>query len=288
MTKILLYGGSGLVGSRVLDLLSEKLEIIAPSHDQVELTNFNSVSKNIEEVNPELVFYAAGYTNVDKAEEESDLCFTLNTKVIEAISDTANLLSIPLYYLSTDYVFNGQKADSPYTEEDTPDPLGVYAKSKAEGERITLERNSRNSVLRLVMPYSAHFKRKMDLVRTILERLRNGEKVSVILDQKINPIFVDDFVMGAEKILEKKSSGIYHLAASNFTTPFDLARLIAEKFELDKNLIEKTSFEEFSKRRAAKRPKDSWLSTEKFRNEFGNDILHTIEEGLELFKSKLR
>lgn len=285
--RVLIYGGSGLVGLRVLQLLSKDFDLTAPTHKDVDLSNFESVRKNIQEVKPDQILFAAGYTNVDQAQEDREKCFLLNTKVVEVIVERCKFLNIPFHYLSTDYVFNGKKENAPYTEEDKPDPLSVYAKSKREGEIVTLDANSKNSVIRLIMPYSASYERKSDLARTVLTRLRDNQQIFGVIDQNINPIFVDDLVLAIKVLLKVKSSGIYHLGASSFTTPFKFASAIAEEFGSDKNLITQTTFAEFSKTRPTERPQHSWLDTSKFRKEFGDDILHSVEEGIKLFKNQL-
>lgn len=282
--KILVFGGSGLVGSRFVSLFSKQFEIIAPSHSEVDLLNLGQIKKNIQEVKPDQILYAAAYTNVDKAEEESGVCYKLNTDAVKIVAVEAKDLNIPLHYLSTDYVFDGTKVNEPYSEDDKPNPLSVYARSKYEGEIAVLESNSINSILRIIMPFSAVFEKKSDIVRTFLSKLKSNEKIAAISDQKINPIFVDDLASAIALILEKQRSGIYHLGATTFTTPLKFASLIADKFNLDKSLITAMSFEEFSNARAALRPQFSWLDAAKFRKEFGEGILHSIEDELEEFK----
>lgn len=283
--KILLFGGTGLVGSRFQELLKDEFEIIAPTHLDVDLLNPDEIRKNINETKPDQILYAAGFTNVDKAEEEEELAYNLNSKVPKIITKTAK--GTPVIYLSTDYVFDGTKSEAPYKEEDLPNPLSTYAKSKREGEIAVLSEGNENLVLRLIMPYSAVYTKKMDLARIILNKLRNNEKVLGVSDQKINPIFVDHLSFAISKVIKAKTSGIYHLAATSFTTPLEFARLIALEFNLESNLIEQTTLEKFTKSRAAVRPKDSWLDTHKFINQFGNGILHSVEEGIKEFKSQI-
>lgn len=287
MQKILLYGGTGLVGSRILELLSKHFNFIAPTHQEVELTDSSAISANIKEVNPNQILYAAGFTNVDKAEEEQDLCFAINAQAVRIIVETANPLNIPVHYLSTDYVFNGEKEDIPYNEEDEPDPLSLYAKSKKEGEINTLNFSSKNSVIRLIMPYSAFYQKKLDLARTVLARLKNNQQVFGVVDQNVNPIFVDDSIKAVGELLKRQASGIYHLGAANFTTPFKFINLIAQMFRLDESLITPMKFADFAKTRPAKRPQHSWLDTTKFVKEFGSSILHSVEEGVEMFKRQI-
>ena len=283
--KILLFGGTGLVGSRFQELLKNEFEIIAPSHADVDLLNPGQIKQTISDLEPDQILYAAGYTNVDKAEEEEELTYNLNATAPQVVAESAK--GVPVIYLSTDYVFDGTKSDKPYTEEDKTNPLSTYAKSKTKGEGIILSADNKNSILRLIMPYSGVYTRKMDLARIIVSKLKNNEKILGVSDQKVNPIFVDHLVFAIAEVLKVKASGIYHLGATNFTSPMEFAKLLALEFNLDQDLIEQTTLEEFSKSRKATRPKDSWLDTGKFITQFGNGILHSVEKGVKDFKSQI-
>ncbi len=285
MKKILVVGGSGLVGSRFIELQKNQFEIMAPSHHELDVTNPDAVDCLIDRVQPDQILYAAGYTNVDLAESQPKQAYALNVQgpqnILEVIKDSGT----PFYYLSTDYVFNGQQSDRPYTEFDDADPVDqVYAKSKREGEIVTLQTEDVNGVIRLIMPFSASYTRKTDLTRTFLSRLKNKEKIQGVIDQKINPVFVDDLVKAIGLIMKKGAKGIYHVGAVDFTTPYDYAMLIAKTFGLDSGCIEKFNFAEFAPTRPAKRPQHTWLDTSKFRSEFGEEVLHTIEKEIEIFK----
>lgn len=286
MIKLLLLGGTGLVGSRVLQLL-KNFEIVAPTVQELDVTNQKQIKDQIPIIRPDLFLYSAGFTNVDLAEEKKEECFLLNVKAIEFLTLEATKLQIPFYYLSTDYVFDGKKEDKPYTEGDQPDPVDeVYAKSKRAGELVALS-NKINGVIRLIMPFSAAHAFKMDIGRLVVDKLKKGEKISAVYNQKINPIFVDNLVYGLGKIMEKRATGIYHLAATSFTSPYDFMKEIAKQFKLPSNFIEKVSFETYTKTRPAKRPQHTWLDTQKFQKEFGTNILHTIEEEVAIFKSQI-
>ena len=194
---------------------------------------------------------------------------------------------VPMHHLSTDYVFDGTCQDQPYKEEDQPHPLAVYADSKWRGEEAVLQISTLNSVLRVIMPYRPLYAKKSDLARLSVEKLQKGERLQAVVDQSINPIFVDDVVWAIWAILQKRAQGIYHLGAVDYTTPYDFINKIVRLFSLDEGLVIPTSFEEFSQTRLAKRPQHSWLDTQKFREEFGGEILHTVDEGLSLFKNQI-
>lgn len=285
--KILLFGGSGLVGSRILQLFNENFEIIAPTHFEFDVTDASFTLQNVGIIKPDQILYAAGFTAVDKAEEQSAESLQLNSMAVLWLTTACKKLDIPFHYLSTDYVFDGKKEDAAYKEDDLAQPVEqVYAISKRLGEEITLSADSRNSVLRLIMPYSAHFDKKLDLARLTISKLKAGESMNGVIDQNINPIFVDDLVYAIDKILQNHASGIYHLGATDYTTPYDYLKKIAVIFELNQELIKPWKFTDFAPTRPAKRPQHSWLDTTKFRSDFGSDIIHTIDEGLKLFKTQ--
>lgn len=285
MYKILLIGGTGLVGSRILELLNKDLELIAPSHSELDVLNPAFVKDAINQIKPDQVLYAAGFTNVDLAEEKREECLALNVKAPQYFVEVTSQKNIPFYYISTDYVFDGTKSNAPYTEEDIPNPVGqIYAQSKFQGEQVILSASSINGVLRIIVPFSAKFTKKQDLARLFFSKLKNKEKISGIYNQKINPVFVDDLVNAFSKILKAKAPGIYHLGATDFTTPFDFAKTIAKVFDLDEGLIEKIDFDDYVKTRPAKRPQNTWLDTGKFQKEFGEGVLKTVDEELEEFK----
>lgn len=288
MDKLLLLGGTGLVGSRILELLKDQFEIVAPPSSNLDVTDQVQTKQKVEQIKPNLILYAAGFTDVDLAEEKKEDCYALNVTAAEYFVNETSKINIPLFYLSTDYVFDGMREDRPYKEEDEPKPVdSIYAKSKREGELVVLNSSNKNCVIRLIMPFSAVYNKKSDIARLVLDKLKKGEKLPGIIDQKVNPIFVDDLVLGIGKILEKEVSGIYHLGATTYSNPCDFMKQIARTFNLNENLVEETTFGQFSKTRVAKRPQNSWLDTSKFRAEFGEGILHSIEDEIKLFKQQI-
>lgn len=284
--RLLLYGSSGLVGSRILSLLTGRFDIIAPTHAEVDLANFKQVRTNIQQVQPDKIIYAAGYTNVDNSEDEAEVAYLLNSKVIEAVSMQAHSQNIQIYYFSTDYVFSGDKNDRPYKEEDEAIPVhSVYCKSKKMGETMVLS-DSLNCVVRIIMPFSAYFPKKLDLVRLTLQKLKLGERLQGVTDQKVNPVLVDDVVYALDKLIQANSSGIYHLGGKSYLSPFELMGKVARHFDLDQSLIQPTLFAEYARTRKSLRPQYSWLDISKFETEFGKNIIHDFDTALTIFKKQ--
>lgn len=278
--KILIFGGSGQIGSVAIKQLAKKFKIIAPTHSRVDVTNRDAVLKYLKKVKPAQILYIAGYTNTDGAREEAGKAFLLNAGAVLHITSFVAKYKIPFHYLSTELVFNGEKSKTPYTEKDIPDPLLINGKTKQLGELATLSASKENSVIRLIMCYSPFFEKKGDLARLVAKKLSAGETVSATDNQLINPIYVYHLVSAISKILEKKSSGIFHVGATTFTTPYKFARMVAQALKLDESKILAVKFKDFSKTRPELRPKDQWLDTKKFIKTFGKGILKSVEDGV--------
>lgn len=285
--KIIVYGGNGLIGSRLVQTLSYPCEIIAPSHAEVDLTKKKIIENHIKTHYPNIIIYAAGLTNVDACERNLDQAVLLNTKAPEHIAKIAAKLKIPMIYFSTDAVFDGKNDKYPYKEDDKPNPISVYGKTKCRGEEFVLSASTKNIVVRLITVYSSFFKKKLDPARRILEGLRKKENVYGITDQVINPIFVDDIVAALLLILRNNTKGIYHLGATDYVTNYEFAKKIAHQFHLNDLFIMPISLQEFFKNSPAKRTQYCWLDTKRFTSEFGKETLHTVDEGIALFKQEL-
>lgn len=285
--KILVYGITGMTGSRIAQLLRDKFKIIGPPHSHLDLTSKKSVQKNIEDVQPDQILYLAGITKVDDAEKNPRLAYLLNAEAVRYAAEKAAKLHIHFHYISTDAVFNGKLKNKAYKESDKTNPISVYGKSKLAGEKIVLSLSKKNSVIRTIMIYSPHFSQKKDFARFAYESLKYKKQFSGIVDQFINPTYIDDLVYAISAILEKGAKGIYHVAATDQTTNYDFVKKIANIFRFDEKLITKTTFNEFFKDKPAPRQQYSRLSSNKFKKEFGDNILHTIDQGIKSFKKQI-
>lgn len=285
--KILLLGGSGLVGSRFIDLYGSEYQIDSPTHNDLDVLNDHEIQSYLEKSDAEVIINFVAFTNVDKAEDEKDYTegqvYLLNAIIPGTIARLAKSTQKHLIHVSTDYVFDGTKDDSPYTESDTPNPVNWYAQTKYYGEQNLLEENPDSSVIRIEMPYSRDFGKKNDFARFFVQMLSEGKSFKAVNDQNITPVFIDHCVAAFKAIAEKKPSGIYHVTSTDWITPHDFALKIAEIKGYDKSLIESSTFEEFNQGRNAPRPKHSWMATGKFVSEFGGGILHTNEESIRSF-----
>lgn len=280
--KLLIFGGSGLVGTRAKDLLVKNFEIIAPDHKVVNLEDFNTVNKFINKIKPKQILYTAGFTKYDEAPLKAKEAMILNSGSVLFITHIAAKLKIPFHYLSTEIVFDGTKK-KPYKETDLPNPQSYIGITKRLGELATLNSSKNNSVLRLIICYSPFFSKKTDLARLVVDKLRKEETITITDNQEINPIYVDHLISAIETVMVKHASGIYHLGATDYITPYIFANKIAKIFNLNSSLIKKVSFEIFSKTRPEPRPQHEWLDIGKFTKDFGKGILKSTDEGINEF-----
>lgn len=287
MLKVLIFGGSGLIGFRIRQLLRDKYQIIAPSHLQVDVTSKKQVEQIIKKSKPDYIIYATGLSSIDKAEQDSELAYLLNAQTPEFIAKLAAILDIPVLYFSSDAVFDGFKSNKPYLEDDKTNPISEYGKSKLLGEQIVMKASKINCIVRVIMVYSHNFTKRKRFVQIVLETLKKGEKFYGVVDQIVNPIYVDDIISAVDLLIKSKSNGIYHLGARDYMTNFEFVKKLAHAFDLDENLVVGISLKEFSREKIAPRNKFCWLGTVKFRKKFGENILHSIDEGISLFKSNL-
>lgn len=287
MKKVLLFGGSGFVGSGIKQFLSNRYQIIAPTHAEVDVTKREHITAIIEEIHPDNIIYAVGLTSVDKVEEESKLAYLLNAHIPSFVANESFSFDIPFIYLSTDAVFDGTKSASPYKETDKTNPVSIYGKSKLLGEQMVMNISNKNCIVRLIMPYSTVSSKRKNFVEVILGAFKRSERVYGIKDQVINPIPIFDIAEALHMLIKNRANGIYHLGATDYVTNIEFIRKLARIFNYNENLIQEISFEEFFRGKKAKRTKFCWLDTLKTRKEIGNNILHTIDEGIMFFKKNL-
>lgn len=285
--KILVYGSTGLVGGKIIQLIRNKFKIIAPPHHLLDLKDKKTIVNHLKDILPNQIVYAAGLTKVDDAQANPKMAYYLNYQIPAYIATKAAKLEIPFHYLSTDAVFDGRKTKAPYKESDKPNPISVYGQSKLKGEIATLSASSRNSVIRTELVYSSYFPYKKDFARVAYESLKRNEKFEGIIDQVITPTFVDDLVNSLSMVLETKARGIYHVASTDSTTNFGFLLKLANIFNFDENLIVKVEFNDFFKVKVARRAKYCWLDTTKFQKVFKNHPLKKIHKSLLEFKKQI-
>lgn len=268
--RILGTGLSGLVGSRIVELLSSTHTFVNYSLENgVDITNReNIVSRITSEKEAPWVLHLAAYTNVQQAEDDRALgvesaAWKVNVTATEHIIEACKASGKRLLYVDTDYAFDGTKQT--YTEEDPAYPLGWYATTKSEGAKRVLGLGENGLVIRISNPYRAHPVGKKDFVHKMLERLLTGDEVIAPADQLFVPTFTDDIAGAIEALLTRSANGVYHVVGSQAVSPFDVAKTIARVYALDPTLVKKTTFADFFAGRAPV-PQYAALQNDKIRS----------------------
>jgi dTDP-4-dehydrorhamnose reductase len=289
--KYLVTGSAGLVGSRVVKELTELDHKVYSCYNymkpengistKLDLTNTNDIKDTIDRVKPDRIIHLAAMTNVDLCETEQDLATKINTKSTEIIAREAAKQEAFFVYVSTDYVFDGIQGMK--KENDTPNPLGFYGKSKLDGELALNNLASGWCIARTSTPFGIH-KTKKSFPLWIKESLEEKKEIPVLIDQFTSPTYVPNLSKMLIEITTRQIAGIIHTAGATRISRFQLAEMIADKLNLDKTLLKPTKLDEMNWK--APRPKDSSLDVS-----LASEILHekpqSIQKGLELFLSEL-
>jgi dTDP-4-dehydrorhamnose reductase len=281
--KILGTGLTGLVGSRIVELLSSKYEFENLSRSSgVDITDKNSLFKKIINSDAAIILHLAAKADVDGCEKDKVLgqngeAWKINVEGTRYVADACLRTNKKLIYISTDFVFDGiNPPTGGYSEEDIPNPINWYAQTKYEGEKIISDLKTPWIIARIAYPYRSKFP-KVDFLRAILDKLKEGKTIVAVEDHIFVPTYIDDIAFALDSLIRANSQGIFHVVGSQSLTPFDAANLIADKFNLDKSKIIKATRSEFFNNRAP-RPFHLNLKNDKI-IKLGVQM-RTFEEGL--------
>lgn len=255
--QIIGLGLNGLIGSRITQLLSDKYNFISLSRsNRVDITDAVSLTKIKDYPDADFVLNLAAKADVDGCEEDKSLgergeAWKVNVEGAKNVAEICRESGKKLIHISTDFVFEGIIGEEEkYDENDLPNPINWYGKTKYEGERAVGKSGADYIILRLAYPYRANSDIKKDFFRTILESLQQGIKVKAVTDHIFCPTFIDDIVFAIESLIKNDATGIYHIVGSESLTPYDATLKIAKVFGLSQDLIEQTTRLEFFKDRA--------------------------------------
>jgi dTDP-4-dehydrorhamnose reductase len=262
---ILVTGAKGLLGTAFCKVLQKSHQVIPLDIGELDVT-LPDTANEISNFSPDIVCHLAAYTDVDGCEKNSDKAFRVNGLGTKNVALGAKKAGVPLLYLSTDYLFDGKKKE-PYREDDQPNPLNVYGKSKLEGEKTLTEVLQEYYIVRSSWLYGEGGR---NFVRTIL-RLSGERKVLEVVDDQVGtPTYTKDLSEGLKRLIERRSSGdtapfgVYHITNSGSCSWYDFAAEILEISGVDDCRLERTNSENFP--RPAGRPPYSVLDNGNFKN----------------------
>jgi len=232
--RIMLTGANGQVGWELARSLMPLGEVVALTRSQCDLSQPEIISNIIQEIKPDVIVNAAAYTAVDKAEEEEKLATTINGTAVRVLAEEAKKRNALLIHYSTDYVFDGTKAE-PYTEDDVPNPINAYGRSKLIGEQAIQQAECDHLILRTTWVFAARGK---NFLKTMLRLAQEREEIRIVADQYGAPTWARNIaditahVLAAarqERLTGEFTSGIYHLCASGKTTWHGFSSNIIER-----------------------------------------------------------
>jgi len=228
--KVLINGRHGQVSHELQRRLGALGELVVLGRDQLDLAQPDQIRRQVQNVRPDLIINAAAHTAVDLAESEPQSAFAINAVAPGILAEEALALDIPLIHYSTDYVFDGMKA-GPYNEDDTPNPLGVYGKSKLAGEQAIREVQGKHLILRTSWVYSTHGR---NFLLTMQRLLQEKPELRVVADQIGAPTWAGTIANSTLALIERWQTsqvanwGTYHLSAQGETSWFGFAQAIGE------------------------------------------------------------
>ena len=258
--KVLITGGSGQLGYDIARLLKENNAMMyVPTHEEMDITNKDNVMSVFDSFKPDVVFHCAAYTAVDKAEEDKEKCYNINVNGTKNIVDASNIYDTKVVYISTDYVFHGDKHGI-YETNDITNPINYYGYTKYLGEQEVIK-NSNNLVVRISWVFGINGK---NFVKTMLNLASSRDEISVVSDQIGSPTYTYDVARLLVDMVNKNKTGIYHATNEGYCSWYEFAKYIFEVSNIDIRVNPILTKDYIT---LAKRPLNSKLSKDKLDKE---------------------
>ena len=244
--KIFIVGGSGVIGSYFVKSFAKENSDITYTYYKNKVSYTKGINldvqdradtlKTLKKFQPDLIIIANALTGVDFCEANPSLAESINVKGTKNIVDGCKSVNSKLVFISTSAVFNGTKSE--YSENDKPNPIGIYGLTKFQGEKIIQESNLPFLILRTDQPYCWKEKwQHTNSVIRVIENLEKNQQFKEVVDWYNTPTYVPDFVNATKELIQKDLEGIFHLVGSDFISRYDWSQKVADIFHLKKNLI---------------------------------------------------
>jgi dTDP-4-dehydrorhamnose reductase len=291
--KILIFGGSGLVGSTFINYAKDFFNIsytYNTNNSKIDntkslkidlLSDGEKIPTLIKQNNPDVIVHMAAFPSVDFCEANRELAAELHVNVTKKIVEHAELNNSKVIFLSTDAVFQGE-LNKKYTEDDLTIPINYYGVTKLDAEKVVLE-ISNNIVIRTSVIYGWHAKSRF--TNWILDRLKDKKTVDPFIDQFNCPTLVDDLAKSMIKMIDLDVSGLFHASGKTCMNRYDFAVKLSKKFGYDENLIVPVTSKE--KKQEAPRPNSTCLDSSKLEKTIDFQF-SDIDDGISFILDKSR
>lgn len=277
MLKVAITGPSGLIGSRIIELLDNDFEFISLDQPAFDITKKDLVFQTITDTNFDILLHLAAYTNVDGAETNKELVAKINIEGTRHVFEAVMNKGKKMIHISTDFIFDG--TSPPYFEDAEPNPISYYGETKYQAEKIV---QGKAMIIRPAYPYRAKYEIKSDFVKSIRSLLEQNKPISMVTDSTITPTFIDNIAYALKYLFNNFSTQIYHIVGADSISSYDAGKLIAKTFGYNENLIQPTTYAQYFNNKA-KRPQYSQIKTKN--NTFYK--MKTFAEGLADLKKQI-
>lgn len=263
--KVFITGANGLLGQKLVAQLIEKgsFHVIASGKGEcrlpgegfdyliVDITNKDSVEKELAEVRPDIIFHCAAMTNVDQCELNQEACYDSNVNATAYLIKAAEACEAHFIFVSTDFIFSGE--EGLLDENAIPAPVNYYGETKLEGEQMVMACKTKWAIARTVLVFGiAHDMSRTNIVLWVKSSLEAGKEIQAVDDQFRTPTLAEDLAAGCILIAEKEAEGIFNISGPDFLNPYEMANITADFFGLNKELIKRADSSSFTQ--PAKRP----------------------------------
>jgi len=298
--KVLLTGANGLLGQKLIQLIQDNpdYKLIATGRGEnrnpetekgkytyisLDITNREAVLDTLRTLKPDFIIHTAAMTNVDQCEQEKEGCWKNNVEAVEHLVEAAEENRAFLIHLSTDFIFDG--IAGPYKEEASPNPISYYGESKLEAERVVKAAKTKWAIVRTVLVYGlAHDMSRSNIILWVKNSLEAAKNIQVVNDQWRTPTLAEDLALGCFLIMQTQSEGIFNISGKELLSPYQMAIMTADFFDLNKALITESDGSKFTQ--VAKRPPRTGFIIEKAESVLGFKP-HSFQEGIEILSKQL-
>lgn len=290
--KLLVTGGSGLLGNKIVNKASENFKVTATYNEnpveggcesiKLDITQKEEVLRVFKKIHPVYVIHTAAFTDVDKSETEREKAWEVNAEGTRNIAEVCERVGAKMIYISTDFVFDGKRGN--YKENDDLNPINWYGRTKLEGEKFVKNYDIEYIIARVSVLYGWNIN-KLNFATWVINKLENKEKISIVRDQWNSPTFADNCADILLELIKRNENGLFHLAGGERINRFDFAKMISEIFDLNADLIKPVKSNEIKQQ--ARRPMDSSLNVDRIKRGLGTKPFN-VEQGLRQMKKQYK
>ncbi|RLD20443.1 MAG: NAD(P)-dependent oxidoreductase [Bacteroidetes bacterium] len=297
--RILVTGANGLLGQKLVALLLKQKDVavlatsrgksriqVLPegSYYTLDVTNREDVIKQFSLLQPDVVIHTAAMTQVDDCELNPEDCKIANIEAVKNVVAGCEQVNAHLVHLSTDFIFDG--SEGPLLEDASPNPVNFYGETKLVAEKVIIDSGISWSIARTVLVYGiVPGLSRSNIILWVKENLENHKTIKVVDDQWRTPTLAEDLAEGCWLLAKNKVAGVYNISGKDMLTPYEMAQMVAEYFNLDNSYITQADSSTFSQ--PAKRPPKTGFIIDKAINELGYNP-HSFKEGIEIIADQVK